>query len=80
MTILDSSIYEQNKYFGPQIWHNKTMTYLFAFYELNFEELVYGLFVIQGIHDCEIDDTSQIREVRRCVIFNTLLFGNSYNM
>jgi hypothetical protein len=50
--------------------------YLFALPQLNFQQLVDSFFVVEGIHDGQIDHPAQINEVRFGTIFNTLLIGN----
>ena len=48
------------------------MPYLLPFFDLNFQELVDSFFVIESIHDGEIDDTTQIDQVRFGAIFDRL--------
>jgi hypothetical protein len=48
------------------------MAYLLPSFDLNFQELVNSFFLVESIHDCEIDDTTQVDQVRFGAIFNRL--------
>jgi hypothetical protein len=51
--------------------------YLLAFIDLHFEKFVDGFFVVQCVHDREIDHTTQIYKICFCAIFDRLLgFGS----
>lgn len=52
--------------------------YLFAFFELNLEKFMNGFFVVQGIHDREVDDTTQVREICRRAVLNAFLFLDNF--
>jgi hypothetical protein len=47
--------------------------YLLAFIDLHFEKLVDGFFVVQCVHDREIDHTTQIHKICFCAILDRLL-------
>ncbi len=58
----------------------RSETYLFAFFELNLEKFMNGFFVVQGIHDREVDDTTQVREICRRAVLNAFLFLDNYKV
>lgn len=52
------------------------MSYLLTLLQLNFQQLVDGFLVVEGIHDGQIYHPAQINEIRFSKVFNTLLVGN----
>jgi hypothetical protein len=52
--------------------------YLFAFLELDFEKLVNGFFVVEGVHDGEIDGTTEVDEVGARLVLDTFLVGHGW--
>lgn len=46
--------------------------YLGAFGNGNLEQLVYGFFVVQGVHDGQVDDPSKIDKVGLRAVLNAL--------
>ena len=50
------------------------------FLQLDLEQLVYGFFVVEGVHDCEVDDTAKVDQVRLCPVFYALFFLDGYKI
>lgn len=48
-------------------------TYLLPFLDLHLEKLMYSFLVVQGIHDSQVDDSTQVDEIRLCAVLNTRL-------
>jgi hypothetical protein len=47
-----------------------TNTYLIAFLDLDFEELVNSFLIVKGVHDRQVDRPTQVDEVGLCTIFD----------
>ena len=52
--------------------------YLLTLFDLHFEQLVHGFFVVQCVHDREIDHPSQIDQIRLGPVLDTFLLRNGY--
>ena len=52
------------------------VTYLLSLLQLDFEQLVHGFFVVQGVHDREVDHSPQVDQVRLSPVFDAFLFFN----
>lgn len=82
-TTLDDHVYEfnlENEAVGwrsdPEI--DNPPTYLFALLELDFEQFMDRFLVVQGIHDSEVDRSSQIHQVGLGAILDIHFFFNGW--
>ena len=55
----------------------KIATNLLSFLQLDLEQLMHRFFVIQRVHDCKVDDTPKIDEVRLCPVLDAFLIRYS---
>jgi hypothetical protein len=52
-------------------------SHLVAFFDLDFEKFVYGFFVVERVHDCEIDDPTEVDEVSLRAVLDAFLLRSS---
>lgn len=74
MIMLTSSIWEGGQL--QRVVDGFRKTYFFTFLQLDLEQLVDSFFVIEGVHDGEVDGSAKVDQIRACFILDTLLVRN----
>ena len=57
-----------------------TAAYLLALLDLDLEKFVHCFFVVERVHNGQVDDPAEVDEVGLRSILDTLLFCHSYRM